>query len=48
MSIDMVNNIYDAMTVDPIDDDLFSFMDHTVNGKTQSIHRQKRLTWFGP
>jgi hypothetical protein len=42
MSIDMVNNVQDAMTVDPIDDDLFSFMDNAVSGKTRTVYSPPR------
>ena len=43
MSIDMVNDVPDVMTVDPTDDGLFSFMDNTVSSKTRTvyIHRQR-------
>ena len=38
MSIDMVNDVPDVMTVDPTDDGLFSFMDNTVSGKTRTVY----------
>jgi hypothetical protein len=38
MSIDTVSNVQDAMTVDPLDDALFSFMDNTVSGKTRTVN----------
>ena len=38
MSIDMVNDVLDVMTVDPTDDGLFSFMDNTVSGKTRTVY----------
>ena len=42
MSIDMVNNVHDVMTVDPLDDALFSFMDNTVSSKTRTIYSLSR------
>ena len=36
MSISMVNNVQDAMTMDPIDDD-FLFMDNTVSDKICTV-----------
>ena len=38
MSIDMVNNVQDAMAVDPLDDALFTFMDNTVSGKLRTVY----------
>ena len=43
MSISMVNNLQDAMTMDPIDDD-FLFMDNTVSGKTRTVYTPSRTT----
>ena len=43
ISISMVNNVQDAMTMDPIDDD-FSFMDNTVSGKTRIVYTLSRTT----
>jgi len=37
MSIDMVNDVLDVMTVDPTDDGSFSLMDNTVSGKTRTV-----------
>jgi hypothetical protein len=42
MSIDIVNNVQDAMTVDPIDDDLFSFMVNAVSGKARTVYSLSR------
>ena len=38
MSIGVVNNVQEEMTVDPLDDALISSMDNTVSGKTRTIH----------
>ena len=42
MSIDMVNDVQDAMRVDSVDDALCPFMDNTVSGKTRTIYSQSR------
>jgi len=42
MSIDMVNDVLDVMTVDPTDDGLFSFMGNTVSGKTHTVYSPPR------
>jgi hypothetical protein len=41
MSIDTVNDVLDTMTVDPMDDGLFPFLDNIVSGKARvATHRQ--------
>lgn len=36
MSIDTVNDVLDTISVDPMDDGLFPFLDNTVSGKTRA------------
>jgi hypothetical protein len=42
MSIDMVNDVLDTITVDPMDDGLFSFQDNIVSGKTRAVDSPSR------
>ena len=44
MSIDMISNVQDAMTVDQLDDALFSFMDNTVSSKTRTVYSRSTTT----
>ena len=37
MSIDMVNDVLDTMTVDTMDDGLFPFLDNIVSEKTRAV-----------
>jgi len=38
MSIDMVNDVLDTMSVDPMDDGLFPFLDNIVSGKIRGVN----------
>ena len=42
MSIDMVNDVLDTITVDPMDDGLFPYLDNIVSGKTRAVDSPSR------